>query len=865
MRLTFILFLLIFPGILGVLNATHNRAGEITYRHLGGYRFEATITTYTKADSQADRANLGIHWGDGTVDTIPRLNGGGSGELIAPDLKKNIYKGTHIYPGPAVYRLFFEDPNRNGGVVNIPNSVNVPFYVSSQLIINPFIGINNSVQLLNPPIDKACPGQLFIHNAGAWDPDGDSISYRLVSCLGEAGQSIPGFSQPPAANSFGLNPLTGDLIWDFPPFSGVGEYNVAFVIEEWRKGVLIGSVTRDMQIDVVPCTNTPPRLAEIPPLCILAGELVKFKVKAWDADFPKNLITLSASGGPLLQAPPGQAQFASVTGTDTISQEFSWQTSCSHVRKQPWFLSFRVGDNGNPNLADYQSTSIRVVAPAPELTETLPQGNGIRISWSESPCKEASGYDLYRKAGASSLVPGNCITGIPDGYGFVRIASLSGLQQLNHTDSSGITPAITYCYRVVARFPDGAESYASNELCTTLKKDLPVITHVSVINTSVEGGSIRIAWQPATELDTLQWPGPYIYEIERAIEPSSSIWTLAGSSSDTSFIDSALVLNTIEFAWRYRIALRQVSSNELIGRSIAASSLFLNLGVEDNAIRIRFGEKVPWANFSYTLYRKDPGASVFDSIASFSGTEYLDTGLANGVEYCYRLRSAGSYGLVSPQNAYLNFSQESCLAADDLVPPCSATLLVNTSCDSMRSNLTWGFPLGCSGDLFENRLYFKPSSTSEPQLLESWQSDFQYTYIYEPENSLAGCYQIVSLDSAGNQSASSWVCTDNCPEYRLPDAFSPNNDGSNDLFRPYPFLFIEQINLEVYNRWGIKVFQTNEPEINWDGKDMNSGALLPDGVYFYVCRVDEIRLDGVVSRTIKGKVSILGTSGNQNE
>ncbi|HOY48074.1 MAG TPA: hypothetical protein PK281_01660, partial [Flavobacteriales bacterium] len=200
------LLLLLFGLLLSsVLQATHNRAGEITYRHLGGFQYEATIITYTKSDSPADRPDLGISWGDGSVDTIPRINGSGMGELVAPSIKKNIYVGVHTYPGPSIYTLSFEDPNRNGGLVNIPNSVNIPFYVSTQLVINPFLGVNNSVQLLNPPIDEACAGQIFIHNPGAFDPDGDSISYRMVDCRGEDGLIIPGFSQPQASSSFTLN------------------------------------------------------------------------------------------------------------------------------------------------------------------------------------------------------------------------------------------------------------------------------------------------------------------------------------------------------------------------------------------------------------------------------------------------------------------------------------------------------------------------------------------------------------------------------------------------------------------------------------------------------------------------------------
>jgi len=155
-------------------SATHNRAGEITYIQISQFVYQATIITYTKTSSPADRPDLELFWGDGTSSILPRTSFqdeyGGPGS----DIRRNIYTGTHTYPGPSIYTLYFEDPNRNGGVVNIPNSINVPFYVESQLIISAFLGFNNSPVLLQPPIDQGVLGQPFVHNPNAYDPDGDS-------------------------------------------------------------------------------------------------------------------------------------------------------------------------------------------------------------------------------------------------------------------------------------------------------------------------------------------------------------------------------------------------------------------------------------------------------------------------------------------------------------------------------------------------------------------------------------------------------------------------------------------------------------------------------------------------------------------
>jgi hypothetical protein len=170
----------------GILKATHNRAGEITYVQLSDLTFEITITTFTYTLSFADRDQLEVEWGDNTKSIAPRVD-----ILLLPNFyKRNIYKVTHTYPGPGIYRIVVQDPNRNFGVQNIPNSVNVVFSISTILTVNPSMGYNSTPVLLNPPYDKAALGYVFIHNPAAYDPDGDSLSYQLTVCTRDDGKPI---------------------------------------------------------------------------------------------------------------------------------------------------------------------------------------------------------------------------------------------------------------------------------------------------------------------------------------------------------------------------------------------------------------------------------------------------------------------------------------------------------------------------------------------------------------------------------------------------------------------------------------------------------------------------------------------------
>jgi hypothetical protein len=339
--------------------ATHNRAGEITYEHLGGLTFRATITTYTVPDSPADRPWLPLSWGDGTIDTVYRSNGGGIGEVIAFGVKKNTYTATHTYPSASTYVLSMEDPNRNAGILNIPNSVNVVFYIETTLTISPFFGSNSTPVLLNPPIDNACVNRRYIHNPGAYDPDGDSLSYELVTCMAEGGEPIFGYTIP---NGVSMNAVTGDLVWEFP--TQQGEYNYAIRINEWRRPEgsdqysLMGYVIRDLQVTVLSCQNLPPIVTSVDEICVEVGDTLTFPVYAWDQD--GHGVRLTATGGPLVNG-ISNASFPQPTvaaNHDTAVSIFRWIPQCGNVQLQPHTMLFRAIDNPPANeipLTDYHT------------------------------------------------------------------------------------------------------------------------------------------------------------------------------------------------------------------------------------------------------------------------------------------------------------------------------------------------------------------------------------------------------------------------------------------------------------------------------------------------------------------------------
>ena len=68
----------------------------------------------------------------------------------------------------------------------------------------------------------------------------------------------------------------------------------------------------------------------------------------------------------------------------------------------------------------------------------------------------------------------------------------------------------------------------------------------------------------------------------------------------------------------------------------------------------------------------------------------------------------------------------------------------------------------------------------------------------------------------------------------FPNAFTPNNDAKNDVFQGKGILSgLQDYSFTVWNRWGERVFETNDPFVGWNGMKDNDGAIAPNGVYVY--------------------------------
>lgn len=863
--------------------ATHNLAGDITYKHISGLTYEFTITIFADASSPAvDREEIEINWGDNTGLDSLKVSSQVQVQSSPINIIKRIWKGTHTFPGSAfTYRISVEDPNRNAGVRNMTGSINVPFTIETELLTIPISGEqNNSVQLRNDPIDQACVGSTFIYNAGAFDPDGvDSIAYRLAESKASRNSIAPDFVFPQASVSLTVNPISGDLIWEKPEVAGI--YNLAILIIEYRNGIRIGSVLRDIQITVDGnCSNNIPSILSQQLVCIEAGKTLSTAVVGSDTD-TMDLVTLTATGEPLESpiSPPGAARalFGQRSPNNPITTSFQWNTLCEDVRKRVYTISIKAEDNASArnqvNLVNFRQLNIRVISPGPKNASAIAQGKAINLNWENIECPNASGYYIYRRRGFSGFTPTDCIAGVPDGIGYTKIATIDDVSTTNFIDDNeglGLIPGQTFCYLITKFFPDGDESYASNEVCAQIEKVVPVITTVSINSTNQTGGTIDLAWSPPSIYDSIAFPEPYKYMIYLERDGLSMLIDSTNNFNDTTYTFQDQ--NTVNSNFRHRIELYSFGNGkQLIGSTVIASSMFLTINATDQQLTLNWSVDVPWNNNRYVVFRMHPDSANFDSIAQTLTNRFVDTNLMNERRYCYYIKSVGDYNLTNVVSPIVNLSQEACAEPMDNISPCTPTFSLSANCDDGELQMKWNdVSRTCATDAVGYRVYRSDISSSQLILVKEINNPNDTTYI-APKDSVGGCFTISAFDGSGNESTlGERICTEYCPIYELPNVFTPNGDGVNDLFTPIkPYRYVDSIQLNVYNRWGERVFQSNDPAINWDGKHQKIqikpardllnyyNESVSGGVYFYTCEVYEQSLDPLEPRIIKGTITIL--------
>jgi hypothetical protein len=351
------------------VSASHLMGGQITVKQISGLDYQIVMQLY--------RDTTGIPISPTATFQVEEVNGTAVTQITVPhNGAVHFFNGVELYEysspitflNGGLWRISWEDCCRNPAILNMGSPASESLNLMTEVTVDP-LGQNSTPDFLNAPATLAERNVLWQYNPLPFDPDGDSLSWVAEIPLGASGVQVAGYVLPHAdpINPFTLDPLTGEVTW-WPDVNG--HWEASFRVEEYRNGVKIGEIRRDMQIIVDDDTTnyhfpvfgtgswpTDPNgnyAMMIPP----GGN---FNLSVTSTDLDNDALTMSVQGEPMI-LPTNPAQF-SVTNSapGTVTGQFSWTPLASQERSQPYILAFRINEQHGLNTYSHDQTLLLYV------------------------------------------------------------------------------------------------------------------------------------------------------------------------------------------------------------------------------------------------------------------------------------------------------------------------------------------------------------------------------------------------------------------------------------------------------------------------------------------------------------------------
>jgi gliding motility-associated-like protein len=380
---------------------------------------------------------------------------------------------------------------RNAAITTLSNPSSEDLYIETRLN-NTLASCDNSPTFTNDPIGVYCNGYPQFFNHGAVDADGDSLYFYLTNSLNGPGSSVAygpgrsGASPMAAAPPVVINSATGQLSFT-PSQTQIAVMKVG--CDEFRNGVLIGHIERDMQVIITNCNNSPPTSGGVNGTTganqyvynTTACSNFCFTIQTADANAADSVratflaaslpgATISSSGGlkPLL----------------TIC----WAPTQADVGSHPFVIAVR--DNACP----YNGTGS--------------QGYTINVAAASNPPVSA-GRD-------TTLCPGASVTLNATTTGSVTSYVWSDGSTTHTGQTWSVNPAVTTIYTVTANYTNGCQ--LTDQVVVT--RDVPPTVTAFPANSTIcsnsdtiqlsafASGTVTYSWTPPGGLTCTTCPNP---------------------------------------------------------------------------------------------------------------------------------------------------------------------------------------------------------------------------------------------------------------------------------------------------------------------------------------------------------------------
>ncbi|MEO1449895.1 MAG: gliding motility-associated C-terminal domain-containing protein, partial [Bacteroidota bacterium] len=535
---------------------------------------------------------------------------------------------------------------------------------------------NSSPSFRNALPTFICANDNFEFDHSAIDDDGDSLVYSLTVPFTAGSQTDP-FPPPSAppyapvqwAQGYGVsNFMDGNPALTVNPSTGLmrvrprqpGQYVFSLSVFEYRNGVLLSEVKRDIQVNVIECPiNVPPDIIR-PVGDLVDGDTLLFRQGEQTCQtfliedingigVRADIVTVTAEGD-VLNA-PFNGVFTSRPDSTDITGTLCWTPPCGVAAPPDNLLILRAVDQNScpgPNVT-LDTLYVKVLPPDPSPPEIIcarfTAPGELTVNWEPLAQVNQEGftsYRLYRLIGSE----------------YTEVAEITDPDQSSFTETGlSMAPGNTYCYQM-----------RTEKICPTLVLGRP--SDDLCINTSDGANLCQVSVDSVAGGITLNWDlylsdGFQSYRLYRQDDPNGPIRLLTEITDPMvgDYLDTGADFNAQSYG--YQLGVLDACGEEQL--TPIHQSIFLQLNAEDFTF---FNSWTPYRGWNggvsqYELWVRSE-VTDWELVTNLPGTrqEFADNTRADqGGLYCYRVRA-------TPENddcGFESWSNEVCGSLDPLL------------------------------------------------------------------------------------------------------------------------------------------------------------------------------------------------------
>jgi len=448
---------------------------------------------------------------------------------------------------------------------------------------------------------------------------------------------------------------------------------------------------------------------------------------------------------------------------------------------------------------------------------TVGNSNEIKVYWNKNTYSKFYDYTLYQNGS-------QVISGITHSEDTVYVQADTAADHIN------IQPV---CYNIQSGDKCGNESGLSNTQCTILLKA-----------TNNSPTSILLKWTAYTGWGTVR-----NYTVYRSVDSGTFSKLAILPNTALTYIDSDLCdknyhyyIEALHPAGLYTSQSNRAGSHPNYVYQSAPLSLLSVIVSGNNSIRIKWASGVQNDIKKYAVDRLTEQGWQYNYMST-TGTQITDNNVnPNIASYGYQVRAEDDCGNSSPAS---NIGKSILLAAkvvhDDI-------------------SLDWtGYKNGLAGSNGYSIQIMRPGHQFEN--VNSTPDTFYFDDSVYKNIDTAWCYRVFAVDNNTPPDTSISNISSAIIPSRIfvPNAFTPNGDGLNDVWKVSALSVYNavgngnlQFDVKIFDRWGALIFESNDINKGWDG--MVNGKKADEGVYLYI-----INASGADGRKfyLKGNIELL--------